>query len=388
MANDPTSITMFPLGNKPGYIPYPITPSVQPQSWATLFNRLPRHLACQNNIIAALQGSTCAYIRRAHLLGGEVNAQLLNSFLRELNARFPARVNTQRSKDRPAGATTVDRELAASTKNSLERQFGVDSRAFHHISSALGQHPGAAAGTLTLAATGPNLTWEHSYAKQACDKLVADAVARFGPNSSQAQQEERTRMQAQQNHKAGSAEWHDVVVYVRQGRTFIYDPSAVSYNTLSGMGRTVGQQIQTDTVPAVGVEGGGIANINMALALWRRGFNSRGPDNQGKLGTRSGRMVWIGGGGNVLQLVMGAPGEEDVYALGSCRPMCGNWMVLVHTLQWVSEQGWAQRNLSEQNCANARFNLDWLLGGLLTGESNEWAVAQKRRLDWVRVYVH
>jgi hypothetical protein len=42
-----------------------------------------------------------------------------------------------------------------------------------------------------------------------------------------------------------------------------------------------------------------------------------------------------------------------------------NFMVLVHVLQRISCQGQAQSNVSEQDCRNAEFNLDWLLGGFL-----------------------
>jgi hypothetical protein len=46
--------------------------------------------------------------------------------------------------------------------------------------------------------------------------------------------------------------------------------------------------------------------------------------------------------------------------------MCGNFLVVVHALQWASERGRTAAGLTADECRQAEDNLDWLrraLGG-------------------------
>jgi hypothetical protein len=75
---------------------------------------------------------------------------------------------------------------------------------------------------------------------------------------------------------------------------------------------------------------------------------------------------WIGGGSNY---------SDD------CRRMCATFIVVVHALQWLWERG-RSAGLTEAQCDDAGRNLDWLLGGKLTGRGAQAGLKMAR---WVRL---
>ena len=65
--------------------------------------------------------------------------------------------------------------------------------------------------------------------------------------------------------------------------------------------------------------------------------------------------MYIGGGGNVAG---GGAGE--------CRPMVGNWVVMMAVLHTASKM----LELTQQQQDEADENLDWVLGGQVNGSSD------------------
>ena len=379
-ANLPTLAT-HQLGNLPQHTTaFPIDMPAPNQTWQAIFNRLPRKgpftLAFVNRLTQ--QDPLIALPNR---LSGATQPAQLNAYLNAINTIFP------RATGPAAGPTTVRREVAATTANGLTGAFGAaNANLYHHTGPAVQQHPSAAAGTLTLLAAGPNLTWQNSHVAQGFAVAIQNAITAHGAGSLQHNQLLQVRDTAQTAHAAGTADWHNIVTYIYHRRTFIYDPSAISFDTATAAGHTVQTQLATGSVPPDGLDSHALVNINPARSLWTHGFNNSASGSRGRLGTRNNADgVWIGGGGNVQQPVN--PAVPTVLNPGECRAMCGNFILLVHALQWLAEQG-AQIGLSAQQRADALFDLDWLLGGFLDSSSTALATANNYRLEWVRVRVY
>jgi len=368
--NVPTPIQVHQLGNIPQHTPnFPITMPAGNENWSVIFNRFPRRGVFSQAFLARLEQSE--ELRNPHYLTGGMNPQQVNGFLNALNTTFP-RLGT--------GPRTVQREVAATTLQGLQAAFGNQAAGFYYTGSAVGQHASGAAGTLALVATGPHVVWSNSYTAQGFITALEVATAAFGPDSPEVAQLRTDRDAARAKHESGSADWHDVVTYIYQRKTFIYDPSAISCNSNTAGGRAVLEQLETNDIPAGGLQGNALVGVNGARALWAHGFNNPGSQNQGRLGRRNTtRGVWIGGGGNVQQLVV-----QNVFNTGECRAMCGDFIFMAHVLQWLADRG-SEVGLSAQQRSNALFNLDWLLGGYLDGTSTVSAMQNSRRLHWVRV---
>jgi hypothetical protein len=294
----------------------------------------------------------------------------VNGFLQALNSAFP------RTQGR--GPRTVSREVAGNSAAALQQMFPGHAQHFHHINSALQEHSGSGAGTLTLVSTGPNLVWEQSQIGRSFTAAIDEASRQYGSESGEVRGLMQGREAARTAHREGRADWHNVVVYVYRRRTYVYDPSAISYANDTGAGVRLGQQLQSNSIPGEGIEANAIAHIEGARRLWRSGFDN---SNRGaRLGRRSNAAgAWIGGGGNVYV------NDNDA---GDCRSMCGDFLVVVHVLQWLGECGGGEMGLSEQQRQDAEFNLDWLVGGCLSGSSNERAMERNMRLQWVRMRMH
>lgn len=76
--------------------------------------------------------------------------------------------------------------------------------------------------------------------------------------------------------------------------------------------------------------------------------------------------------------------SEAGWTGGHCRNMCGDFIVVVHALQWASERG-ESAGLSATECEQAESNLDWLLGGHLTGKM---ATARGMGVKWAPLRMH
>jgi hypothetical protein len=149
-----------------------------------------------------------------------------------------------------------------------------------------------------------------------------------------------------------------VVLYIKENITFIYDPSALTVGYTTVIGRQTLQQAASNTE---GIDPKMISNVGTTARLWRAAY---GPEGFGQSTNMAGG--WIGGGGNY--------GSE-------CRCMCATFIVVVHALQWLWECGHSE-GLSEIQCDDVGRNLDWLLGGKLTGRGVQEGIQMPR---WVRL---
>jgi len=108
-------------------------------------------------------------------------------------------------------------------------------------------------------------------------------------------------------------------------------------------------------IPPGGINSHLVAGIGMACTLWTHGVNTAGPSQPGstwQAGCQSAGVYW--GDGNV---VGGGAGE--------CRPMVGNWVVMMAVLHTAIKM----LGLTQQQQDEADENLDWVLGGQFNGST-------------------
>jgi hypothetical protein len=166
-------------------------------------------------------------------------------------------------------------------------------------------------GGLVLVTTGQNVAFVNT-------ALARSLKARIEAGDTRLQREYDAARAA---HGDGVADWHDVVLYIKQHIAFIYDPSALSVGNTSASGREILRRVQEDDVGS-GIDAKMLANINTAARLWGAAYGPGDKCGFGKTSTAAGG--WIGGGGNY--------GDD-------CRQMCATFIVVVHALQWPWECG-------------------------------------------------
>jgi len=314
-------------------------------------------------------------LRQANWLHGDTSAAEVQAFLEDVQKTFPCAGGA-----RP-GATVVNREVIGTSKAGIKLAFPGDAAHFLTTSTAIGYHLSGKKATLTLTATGPGLTWEQSSLRRAwmetISQLTADPQAfagRWTLDSAAAQMEA-----ARLAHGAGSGDWHSEVVLIKDNVTFLYDPSACTLHTGTQGGSALWQDIQQGTPPQAGIDCKLYPHSTIAIKLALHAYaRSKSGGNQGRLGKPENRRgCWIGGGGNVA--VDGANPTA-----GRCREMCGNFLVVVAFLVYVSGGGGGDL-VTEEERKGAGRNLDWLLGGQLDGSGVGAGVA---RPEWLRFYLH
>jgi hypothetical protein len=343
--------------------PFPPPPSdFDSRSWNALFDRLPFPGILRSPGIFSRFANSPELCRPYHL-SGDAEAAEVNAFLEAVNHAFPRGPPDATGASAIAGPRTVEKEVAGKTNQGLAAMFGNEAPLFMTVKDAVSAMSTAGPGALALVAGAPNLTWPKTH--EAKD-MAARLAAIPNPNSAPARQLKAQMQTARTAHASGTMEWHDVVVYIRLKKTFVYDPSAVRVNATSKAGYEILERLKQGQPPAGGYDARMLVNITPAADVWAAGF-CRDPGRRFGL-PNSAAGAWIGGGGNVAtwSANMGWTG-------GDCRSMCGNFLVVVHALQWASQRG-RTADLTADECYQAEANLDWLLGGNLTGRSVPLAV--------------
>lgn len=253
-SNDPAMHTTFPL-------------PLRSNNWDDFADVLPfpaplKHSGIKRRLDA---------IGRPHALQGDASPAAVNAFLRAVNQAFP-RGPADGQLGGQVGPRTVERELAGATAKALHDMFEKDGSLFAHTSAVVGEMSSAISGALVLAATAPNLTWAKSHAA----KDMNATLSALKQSSAKAAEVRARLAAAQEQHQAGTAEWHDVVVYLRRKITFVYDPSAVRVNATSDAGRTMLEQLRRDSPPAGGYDARMPVQISAASEIWRAGFRNSG----------------------------------------------------------------------------------------------------------------
>jgi hypothetical protein len=363
-----TNIQSHSLGNGQDdfydTFPFPPPPSdFDSRSWNALFDHLPfPGILKSPGILSRFAASP--ELRQPYHLSGDAEAAKVNTFLKAVNQAFPRGPPDVPGAGAIVGPRTVEKEVAGRTKHGLTAMFGDEAPLFMTAKNAVWAMSTAGPGALALVAGAPNLTWPKTH--EAKD-MTARLAAMLNANSVSARQLRRQMLAARVAHASGTTEWHDVVVYVRLKKTFVYDPSAVRVNATSTAGREILECLERGQPPAGGYDARMLVNITPAADVWAAGF-CRDPRPRFGL-PNSAAGAWIGGGGNVATW-----SAKVGWTGGDCRGMCGNFLVVVHALQWASERGRTAAGLTADECRQAEDNLDWLLGGKLTGRGVPSAV--------------
>jgi hypothetical protein len=355
-----TKILSHSLGNgQDGFydtFPFPPPPlDFDRRSWNALLDHLPfPGILRSPGILSRFAGSP--ELRRPYHLSGDAEAAEVNAFLKAVNQAFPRGPPDAARAGVMVGPRTVEKEVAGKTKQSLTAMFGDEAPLFTTAKDAVWAMSTAGPGALALVAGAPNLTWPKTHKAK---DMAARLAQMLDPNSVPARQLRVQMLTARVAHASGTMEWHDVVVYVRLKKTFVYDPSAVRVNATSRDGREILECLERGQPPAGGYDARMLVNIAPAADVWAAGFCH---DRGRRFGLpKSAAGAWIGGGGNI------ATWSANVgWTGGDCRSMCGNFLVIVHALQWASERGRTAAGLTADECRQAEDNLDWLLGGNLT----------------------
>jgi hypothetical protein len=314
-------------------------PLLDQSTWAQVWAVFPFQSPLQHAILTQkLQASP--ELRAPRRLQADTPPAAVNTFLAAINDAFPRGPATPTTK---IGPKTNPRECAAKDGAALQRMFGAQASLYSPFTGVwftLGNS--GRAGGLVLVATGQNIVFANTAAAR---DLQARIAAAQDPRPLQQEYDN-----ARAAHATGTVDWHDVVVYFINNLCFIYDPSALTINGASATGDLALQQ----AAAGVAINAGIIANIGTAAHLWRASY---GP--HGKFGQAANVAGgYIGGGGNYA---------DDG---GHCRQMCATFLVVAHALQWLWHRG-SSAGLSEAQCEDAGRNLDWLLGGKLTGHGVE-----------------
>jgi hypothetical protein len=357
---------MLGRGRQLFYDGFPFPPPPPPAAdWDALFNRLPFPDVLKTPDVRARLAAAVATRRPYHLTGDMAPADV-NTFLEAVNKAFPRHGDNKDAR----GPRTVARECAGRSRAALQTMFGGDAKLFASVTDAVQEVSTAVRGGLALVAAAPNLTFRKTHdAKDTQARL--DAVD--DPDSPEARQL-AARMDASRiAHAAGTMDWHNVVVYFYRRKTFVYDPSAVRVNTTSAEGRDIAQRLAEGRHPPRGYDARSLVNLTPAAQLWAGGFHNGQRPRFGKTSNSDG--AWLGGGGNLATWT-----EAAGWTGGDCRSMCGNFIVVVHALQWVSDKA---GEADERQ--RAEDNLDWLLGGRLTGGGLR---SMAPNVEWVRLRMH
>ena len=89
----------------------------------------------------------------------------------------------------------------------------------------------------------------------------------------------RIQDRAQQYFAAGWFDWHEAGVYIRNGKTFIYDPSCISWNQSTPGTDAYFQGMTANNmanIPPGGINSNLVAGISMACTLWTQRGNQHG----------------------------------------------------------------------------------------------------------------
>ncbi|KAK3061095.1 hypothetical protein LTS18_007032 [Coniosporium uncinatum] len=368
MAGPPRYQTLQ-LGARPGTVVHPIVmPAPQTRTtWNSILNSLPHRITMP--VVGHLLGGPD--LASANFLQADTAAVDVRRFLSAIQQAMP-RVNGQ-------GATIINREVIATTTAGITTAFPDDTQNFLTVQTAIGYHPSAQQPTLTLTSTGPGLVWATSPInigwQEAIAALTANPQAYPGVLTlAQAQQAQANDHEA---HRRGQADWHNVVVFIYRRITFIYDPSALTLNTANPQGLSDFQAAALGNTTGAGIDSHNVPHLNIANRLYSHGFNNtRGASNLGRLGKRNTTgPCWIGGGGNVV----GGP----IPGNGECRAMCGNFIVVVALLVYMSLN--VDGRFTATQVVEAAQNLDWLLGGKLDGSGAGLGVGLP---EWFRIRLY
>jgi len=325
---------------------YIITPAMTaPATWPALFALLPNPVPPA--LLALLAGPELGAPNR---LQNAHTTDRVNAFLDAVAAAFPYTTS------QGPNPRIITKEIAGLSATALAGAFD-NAEEYTHVHHAIGRTPSAQHGTLYFVSPGANLTWPNHYINIRLTDMMERADAARDDNLELALK--RIQDRAQQYFAVGWFDWHETGVYIRNGKTFIYDPSCISWNQCTPATDAYFQGMMANNmanIPPGGINSHLVAGIGMACTLWTHGFNTAGPHNRGRLGRRgASRPVYIGGGGNV---VVGGAGE--------CRPMVGNWVVMMAVLHTASKM----LGLTQQQQDEADENLDWVLGGQFNGSSS------------------
>ena len=145
----------------------------------------------------------------------------VNAFLDALTAAFPY-TTTQGLNPR-----IITKKIASLSATALAGAFD-NAKEYTHVHHAIGRTPSAQHGTLYFVPQGANLTRPNHYINIRLTDMMVHADAVQDDNLELALR--RVQDRAQQYFAVGWFDWHEGVVYIRNGKTFIYDPSCISWN--------------------------------------------------------------------------------------------------------------------------------------------------------------
>lgn len=302
-------------------------PTHLPPTWAALWAQLPQP---NYAMIAAIETrlATQPLIASPNALNDVHTAAGVNAFLAALQAAFPFTPPSNTS----VGARVIPREIIAASSASVAAMYPEEQANFATIPAAL-QDVRRQAGTLALISSGPSLAFANSSISIRLEAMIQRAHAH--DDTDQATALLRILARARQIHDAGCFDWHELGLFIIGTSMFVYDPSAIAWNqdspgthayfTDPDTGVFPTHRTTADpgvaNVPPTGIHARHVARINMVNTFWQRGTTSA----NAPLGARSSLNVWIGGGGNWTS------GQQA----GACRPMVGNWLLVIAALQWA-----------------------------------------------------
>jgi hypothetical protein len=216
----------------------------------------------------------------------------------------------------------------------LQAAFGDDAPLYGDFQNVISGISSAVQGGLALVSVGPNLTWAQSHKSKDFEQRLASVDQ--DQDLAEHAQLIAQRDAAREAHRSGSADWHNIVLYIVNKRCFVYDPSALTMSTGSDTGKEMWRRLNADDPPRGGYDARMLVNVAPAARIWATGFSNAKGARFRKPANASG--AWIGGGDNW------ATAEE----CGDCRGMCGNFIVLAHALQWAWQRGWAMSSGSRR----------------------------------------
>jgi len=301
-------------------------------------------------------------------LHAEDDPLIVNEYLADIQQAFPHQPAAQNP--RVNGVKILGKEVAGTTPASLQAAFPDVPQAFY-AATTIGSAVRKQTGTLILVATGPNLIWHNSHI--AIDLRNQIQRAKDINNHQLVTQLEATFRYQQQLHQDGQTDWHDAVLFIKGRKLWLYDPSALTFQFIAGANshtEQVFQQVQSDTLPAQGIDCRALANLNMVRATFIRNYHNQGHAPLGRRDNVEG--FYIGGGGNNTQAISDES-NDDITESGDCRPMCGNFIALLATMLWAEAD---TEGLTEHEAYEQQVNIDWILGGFYNGLAKDDIQAQ------------